>query len=89
MQGYINRNPVRLATGPTRPYRVQGISIGVALGVYVGEKYRQAFASPISVENDQRAIAFFFPPYLKGSPEVQPRILLEDLDEIPDRVPDR
>ena len=80
LRGYINREVVRLRTGPSQPYSVRGSSIGVSLGVYVGEKYRQSFASPIAVGNDQRAIAFFFPPYLAGSPEVQPRILLEDLD---------
>jgi hypothetical protein len=79
LEGFIGGQRVSLRQGPSSPFRVSGRAVRVTLGVYAGSKYRQSYDNPIFLESDQRGIAFFFPPFLEGSPEVQPRILIEDL----------
>jgi hypothetical protein len=79
MDGFIDRRQVSLRLGPSAPYRVGGGTIRVTLGVYAGRRYRQSFDSPVSLGSDQRGIVFFFPPFLEGSPEVQSRVLIENL----------
>ena len=79
MDGFIDRRQVSLRQGPSAPFRVGGGMMRVNLGVYAGRRYRQSFDSPFSLRSDQRGIVFFFPPFLEGSPEVQTRVLIENL----------
>ncbi len=81
LHGSIGDRPVLLKAGPSISYPLRGDFIDLRFGTYFGDRFRQTYFSPIILTNNQRAILFFYPPYLKGSPEVQPRLLIQDLDE--------
>ena len=80
LHGSIGDRHVLLKAGPSISYPLRGDIIELRFGTYFGDRFRQTYFSPIILTNNQRAILFFYPPYLKGSPEVQPRLLIQDLD---------
>ena len=81
LHGSIGNRPVLLKAGPSFSYPLQGDFIDLRFGTYFGDRFRQTYLSPVILNNNQRAILFFYPPYLKGSPEIQPRLLIQDMDE--------
>ncbi len=81
LHGSIGSRPVLLKAGPSISYPLRGDFTDLRFGTYFGDRFRQTYLSPVILTDNQRAILFFYPPYLKGSPEIQPRLLIQDMDE--------
>ena len=80
LHGSIGSRPVLLKAGPSISYPLRDDITDLRFGTYFGDRFRQTYSSPVILTDNQRAILFFYPPYLKGSPEIQPRLLIQDMD---------
>jgi hypothetical protein len=77
LQGEINGHEVVLEPGLNSP-QPAGRSLVIALHTTVKERKFQSYAASVPLKPQQRALLILFPPYDRGSAEVQSRLLLDE-----------
>lgn len=77
LSGVIGPNAVILKPGlnPTVPV---GASTKITLRTAVKERTYQSYADSVELGRNERALLILFPPYYKGSLEVQSRLLIDE-----------
>ena len=55
-----------------------GSSAKIALRTSAGGRSYQAYAGALQLKRNERALLILFPPFYKGSHEVQSRLLVDD-----------
>ena len=77
LSGTVNQENVTLKAGLNSPLAV-GRSAKIILRTPVGEKSVQSYSDTVELKKNERALLILFPPYYKGSLEVQARMLLDE-----------
>lgn len=77
LSGTIAGKPISLQAGLNPPVTVNR-SAKVALRTTVGKRSVQSYADTVQLTARQRALLILFPPFYKGSAEVQSRLLLDE-----------
>ena len=84
--GTIGKEAVNLTGGLNAPLSV-GQSAEILLRATVGGRSYQSYAGALQLKKGERALLILFPPFYKGSHEVQSRLLVDDPAAAPPGVP--
>ena len=77
LTGTVDGKPVSLQPGLNAAQPI-GRSATVALRTTVKNRSYQAYAGTVELEKNERALLLLLPPFYKGSPEVQSRLLIDN-----------
>ena len=77
LSGTVNKEAVTLKAGLNAPLSV-GRAVKIILRTPVREKSVQSYSDTVQLKKNERALLILFPPYYKGSLEVQARMLLDE-----------
>jgi hypothetical protein len=77
LDGTINGKPAAIQAGLNAAQPINR-SASVALRTTVKNRNYQAYAGTVELEKNERALLLLLPPYYKGSPEVQSRLLIDN-----------
>ena len=82
LSGSINRQSLTLLSGFNAPIRVGQVA-AINLRTPFKARTYQAYAETIALEESGRALLLLLPPYHQGSLEVQSRVLLDAVPDVP------
>ena len=77
LQGKINGRVVALQDGLNLPQAV-GHAVAITLHATVKGRTFQSYAANLQLKRNERALLILFPPFYKGSVEVQSRLLVDE-----------
>lgn len=85
LSGTVNKEKVTLKAGLNSTLAV-GASAKVALSTTFKNRIYQAYAGTAALKRNERALLILFPPFYKGSLEVQSRVLIDQPPGMPTAV---
>ena len=77
LSGTVNKDPVTLRAG-LNPTLAVGRSAMIALRTNFKQRSYQSYSGTVTLTAKQRALLILFPPFYKGSLEVQSRLLVDE-----------
>ena len=86
LSGTLGNQEVNLTAGLNAPIPA-GASAKLVLRTAAGGRSYQAYAGALQLKKNERALLLLFPPFYRGSHEVQSRLLVDDPTVTPVAVP--